>query len=562
MRDRSIRYQKGSVLVLVVVSVAILLSLGGGLLTVAYGVRHRAIAMKNEAAAMLAAEAGYEKAVFWMSQQPDVLDALLQDVEGTSGTIELPNAHCDYNIEFFSFIGSRPIYKITSHGHSGLFNRTVEVPVLQAIGGWESPHRVPNGPASSLSWPFATGEILDIPIHVNKHDDNPDAIDIYIIGSPHFKQMVSVGESKGDKYPDSVMKLFEKGICFNQPDSKIDQKSVVQKKVDRFKDTTKPAFTLKPVDETPSGSITRPNAAVQLEFFVEGGVGKVRITNNCTVRGYQDGRTTGKRTYDYKINDGSGDPYTKYDIYGYHVRPTTESPITIPVTDTYVTQKIGGAESKPGGQIFIDGNVVIGGNNSLHNNDQRIKGKVTIVATGNIWVADSMTVDGAHGADGMPSKDNPNILGLIAQGVIKVVDPGMSDYSYVDDTPVEPTGFAYVPVARPDGSTGHCRELPSSMIVEAALTVGGGGWGAEHVGERKTTSWSYDKLIVRGTISEAMRGIVGTCSLLSFPDSSNGYMKYYYMDRRLLQGILPGDIWMKGKYIPVPAGWHDYRPSS
>ena len=58
--------KRGSVLVLLVISIVILAALGGGLLTVTYGVRHRAIAMKNEAVAMLSAEAGYEKAVFWM----------------------------------------------------------------------------------------------------------------------------------------------------------------------------------------------------------------------------------------------------------------------------------------------------------------------------------------------------------------------------------------------------------------------------------------------------------------------------------------------------------------
>jgi hypothetical protein len=26
-----------------------------------------------------------------------------------------------------------------------------------------------------------------------------------------------------------------------------------------------------------------------------------------------------------------------------------------------------------------------------------------------------------------------------------------------------------------------------------------------------------------------------------------------------MNGILPGDIWFSGKYIPAPAGWSDYR---
>jgi hypothetical protein len=89
------------------------------------------------------------------------------------------------------------------------------------------------------------------------------------------------------------------------------------------------------------------------------------------------------------------------------------------------------------------------------------------------------------------------------------------------------------------------------------MTVGGGGWGAENVarssyGGRKEYSSPQDYLIVRGAITEAVRGVVGVIG-------SDGYLKRYYMDERLLEGILPGDIWLRGKYIPAPAGWHDYR---
>jgi hypothetical protein len=40
----------------------------------------------------------------------------------------------------------------------------------------------------------------------------------------------------------------------------------------------------------------------------------------------------------------------------------------------------------------------------------------------------------------------------------------------------------------------------------------------------------------------------------------NGYLKSYHMDRRLLAGIVPGDIGLRGKYVPAPSGWHDFRP--
>ena len=220
-------------------------------------------------------------------------------------------------------------------------------------------------------------------------------------------------------------------------------------------------------------------------------------------------------------------------------------------------------ESEPGGQIFVDGNVIIGGDKTVHNGDQVVKGNITVVATGNIWIADSVVVDGTHDADGKPSKDNPNILGLIAQGVIKVVDPGISGYNKggINNYPGPPDETIikvdYVPIGRDGGGEKYNRYLPDATVIEAAMTVGGGGWGAENVqrgsyGGRKEASGNQDKLIVRGTITEAIRGVVGLIG-------ADGYLKYYYYDERLLEGILPGDIWLRGKYVPAPAGWNDYR---
>jgi len=97
MRDK--RYDNGSTLLLVVVLLLVLTSLGLGMLTVAYGVRHKAIKLKNEAVAMLAAEAGYEMAVFWMSQQQDMLSSLQQAVPGTTGSINIPGGDCNYQIK-------------------------------------------------------------------------------------------------------------------------------------------------------------------------------------------------------------------------------------------------------------------------------------------------------------------------------------------------------------------------------------------------------------------------------------------------------------------------------
>jgi len=555
------------------------------MLTVAYGVRHKAIRLKNETASMLAAEAGYEKAIFWMSQQDDLLSALQDGVSGTSGSLSFPDGDCTYQIEFFSFLGCRPVYRVVSNGHSGTFDRTVEVLVVQAMSGWDMGLcRVPTGMKSTNPVYFADGEIIDMPIHINDRKDNPDNIDINITGNPQFMEPTGMGESRyaggADKYK-SVMGCFDNGIYFDQPDTRVTDADAVQSKVDRFEDSTKLSYTFKPKS---TASVPNPQAAVQLEFFVEDGVGQVRITNDCSVLGYQ--RSSDNQTYDYEIKPGNSEEveFRRYYTYAYHYAPKDAEAggqrITVPIKDTYVTQSYGGAETKPGGQIFVDGNVVIGGDLTAHDGSQVVKGDITIVATGNIWIADSVLVDGAHDADGIPSKDNPNILGLIAQGVIKVVDPGISCYDKggtndYPGPPSEDSKAVYAPVGLEDSgqlvwkevdgewkqvlepADVYDRHLPDEMIIEAAMTIGGGGWGAENVqrssyGGRKEASPPQDKLIVRGTIVEAIRGVVGLIG-------TDGFLKYYYFDERLLEGILPGDIWLRGKYVPAPAGWHDYR---
>ena len=58
---------------LAIVGLTILATIGLGLLATGTGARHQATTVKDGFAARLAAEAGYEKAVFWMSQQQDML---------------------------------------------------------------------------------------------------------------------------------------------------------------------------------------------------------------------------------------------------------------------------------------------------------------------------------------------------------------------------------------------------------------------------------------------------------------------------------------------------------
>ncbi len=581
---------KGLVLGMVVISLGILTALAIGLLSVAYGARRQAIAIKADVAAMMAAEAGYERAVFWMSQQQDMLSALEDHASGNTGSVTFPDSACTYEVSLFTFAGSRPIFRILSQGYSGICKRTVDVKVVQAVSGWDiGICEIPYGSTETSPVNFASGETIDMPISINEADDRPDERDIHISGNPDFQAVVAMGESRytsggSDKYR-GVMGLFEGGIYFDQPLTRITDESTIQRKINRFLADTKSDYCFTPSN---CGNISNRQPAVQLEFFVEGGVGKVRITNNCTVRGYHQNQDS--RTYDFKIQSGSGGRrFERYDIYAYHVVPDdadyTGERITVPVEETYVTPTYNGVTPEPGGQIYVNGNVIIGGNDTRHNNDQMVKGRITVVATGNIWIADSIYVDGNHDNEGKPTLDNPNILGLLAQGVIKVVDPGLS----TSDNNPGGSNYDYAPIGRPDNNgngnsnnngngwnwgwswgwgqgqgqgqsqtESQDRHLPDPIVVEAAMTIGGGGWGAENVqrgsyGGRKEYSGNQDYLVVHGSICEAIRGVVGIIG-------GDGFLKAYYMDQRLLTGIVPGDIWLRGKYVPAPAGWHDYRP--
>jgi hypothetical protein len=604
--------RRGAVLALVLMLFVILAMIGVLLLTISYGVRVRASRLKNEAMAMAAAEAGYEKAIFCMSKKKDILGSL-GDAD-LAGDLVLGMSKCTYKVEFADYIGARPVFRVISDGSCNSARRTVDVFVVQAVSGWDMGMcRIPSGPYQTSEVHFAGTEIINMKVHINKLDDSPDQKDIYITGSPQFMQKVEMGEPRytgngADKYS-GVMNLFQGGIVFDQPAIRITDAETVQIKLDRFKASTKAAFTFAPVASAsmpttlfPTAVNAYPRAAVQIEFYTDAsGVGMLRITNNCTVVACN--RTGFGVTNDFMIQPGS-DPmrFIEYGVYAYHYKwdpadgatPAACKSITVPVTDTYVTQTFAGKESEPGGQIFVSGNVVLG--SDAYN--MVLKGKLTIVAArsgpntddGHIWVADRLMVDGARDASGMPASDNPNVLGLIAQGVAKVIDPGLSAYAantsqkypgyppgaapYTLDTVGSTAKHVYAPVADWAGGTAatYSRKLPTPMVIEAAVTVGGGGWGAENVavyasngnyvaGGRRESGEAVpppnaqtlqDPLVLRGTLVESVRGIVGVMG-------RDGFLKNYTLDQRLLNGVLPGNIWFSGKFVPAPAGWHDYR---
>ncbi len=108
--------------------------------------------------------------------------------------------------------------------------------------------RVPyTGTTTTTEVYFDNGEIIDMPLHINKADDSPDVNDIFIdmSGSPDSCRKVEMGESRktsggSDKYtsPANVMSLFEDGIYFDQPDVRITDEAAVQSKINRFRDST------------------------------------------------------------------------------------------------------------------------------------------------------------------------------------------------------------------------------------------------------------------------------------------------------------------------------------
>ncbi|HML72944.1 MAG TPA: hypothetical protein PKB02_00480 [Anaerohalosphaeraceae bacterium] len=572
------KQRNGSALGMVMILMVLLTIAGLSLIRVAEGKLIQAVRYKSQESAAAAAEAAYEKAVFWMSQQVDMLEALESSSSAT--TITFPQSHADYKISFAAFIGARPIFQIQANGYCGIYQKTISVYLVQAVSGWDMGMcRIISGPNTTDEVNFVTGEIIAMPLHINDMQDNPDYTDIHISGSPQFLEHISLGESRydsrgRDKYA-STINLFQAGISFNQPASLVVDPATIRQKVQRFRDCTNPTYRYSPqaVQALPKHNNGRTGfytssvtdlPAVQLKFYVDSsGVGYVRVYNDCTVAGYTR-QGSGSNSWDYKINTtGSNHEYIKYPIYGCHYTPGSYTDIRIdnPADAIYVSQNFNGVRSEPGAQIYVDGNVVIGCGSedaAALGTINTVKGSITVVASGNIWVANELKVAGDRDADGMPATDNPNVLGLISQGVIKVVDPGMTRNDLLYDTDLFDASSVsgYSPIGNQTGSGASNRVLPGTMTVEAAMTIGGGGWGAENVyrlnsspGRRNYYSSKNDKLIVRGTITESLRGIVGS--------GTNGYIKQYYFDKRLMKGILPGNMSLKGKYLLVPGGWSE-----
>jgi hypothetical protein len=314
--------RNGSALCFVLIVLLVMTILGLGMLTAAYGVRHQSLVVRNEMIPKYFAEAGYEQAIFKMKQV--ILPYQLAQIN--TGNISFAGGgSCDYSVSWVP----PDAYIITSNGHNGNFSHTLSVTVQQNSGNaFEiGACLAPSGATSTTPVYFASGETIDMPIHIDSYGAPDDSTrDIYITGNPTFTQKVSMGESRysasgSDKYAD-VMNLFTDGIYFDQPDSKITDQDTLNKKLNYFKDTLQqlnPGMILTP---SANSKVTDALPAVQLEFYTgTDGKGYVQMTNNCTVRGYKN--PDSGDTWDYSIvPTGNGSSYQQYDTYGYHYIPS------------------------------------------------------------------------------------------------------------------------------------------------------------------------------------------------------------------------------------------------
>jgi hypothetical protein len=617
--------EKGFVLVLVVLVIFILTIVGFGLLTVAYGARLHSLMMRDETMAKMTAEAGYEEAICWMSQQKDLFGLVAQgqgrSQRGKKGGVEafkfertatLANYYYDYVVCFDHFLGGQPVYLIESTGYCDRFRRQVSAYVVQAITGWEMGScRIPVRFFGSLPEYFTGADVIRMPVHIDcgtEPDDRDPDIYISMANKPVFEEPVSVAESRyrrwdrdKDKYA-GIIDTFQGGIFFDQPNGKITDRESIRQKAGRFARSTASSFNFSRLTYSmPQADARVPNSfpAVQLEFYIgKNNQGMVRITNNCTVRCLEGGR------YDYMINPvGAISDYVKYYIYGYHYIEANTEPLDYKIEDSYVVQEVATSSGKvesstAGGQIYVEGNVIIGGEVrgdvvngwEIKIDDKwypsKVKGKVKgtgtvmVVATGNIWIVSPIEYDEPQEwkTEGfrVPAAGNLSALGLFSQyGVVRVIDPAKSLNGPADLSgstvwtellkpnltafpgPEPYAGLQYKPVGchidKVPGLPDYARYLPSPLVVQAAITAGGGGWGADNVGRRLNSSVnSNDVLVVVGAIAEAVRGPVA--------EGQNGFKKSYHFDKRFLSGILPGDMWLQSKFVPAPGGWSDYRP--
>ena len=180
------------------------------------------------------------------------------------------------------------------------------------------------------------------------------------------------------------------------------------------------------------------------------------------------------------------------------------------------------------GVIYVDGKVVVSG---------KLRGRLTLAATGNIIIADDLTYDTDPG-----SGTCTDMLGLFSGAQIIVADntinapqqvPAISGYRSFDDTWDE--------------------HIHGALMALDQITVQNSGSGATTSEPCGTTPWGRGCLFVTGGLIQAMRGTVAS-------GSGTGYIKRYTHDTCAFTDPPPyfpttGHFWKSRYYEIDPTGF-------
>ncbi len=190
-----------------------------------------------------------------------------------------------------------------------------------------------------------------------------------------------------------------------------------------------------------------------------------------------------------------------------------------------------------------------------------VNGRVTIAAENNVYLTGDLLLDGVAAGDA-PTRENRNIVGLVAQNSVVVYHPvGVTGYSSTKSgsqtCPSTPTGS----LSNSSGSNGsYCQWTANSysnLTYPSSTTSSSRRWVYGSIQTLAHSFWvaTYNQgnptgyLSVRGSIAQRWRGIVGTGSI------STGYIKDYKYDQRLQTTSPPYfPPWANGEWAAETTG--------
>ena len=191
-------------------------------------------------------------------------------------------------------------------------------------------------------------------------------------------------------------------------------------------------------------------------------------------------------------------------------------------------------------------------------------GRVTIAAENNVYLTGNLLLSGVNAGDA-PTRENRNIIGLVAQNSVVVYHPvQVSGWTSTKN----PTNGSFTCPSTPSstssisgGSSGnYCQWAPntySNLFYPNVTTTTSNRWVYASIQTLAHSFWvgSYNQgsptgyLSVRGSIAQRWRGIVGTGSI------STGYIKDYKYDQRLQTTSPPYfPPWANGEWAAETTG--------